>query len=775
MFCSSASRRAAGATVLLFVCATWISAPIPGQDGGEPLEKAFADSALVRRIEWPVRFVPRRPGGCRDIRPDQVQVWEDGAEIVPDTVQRTPLETIHVILMDASGSMTSRLDRARTAALQYVSRLPAEDRVMVASFNHNMVLHTPVTRDRDRVRQALEGVETGDYTAFNDALYYVIRYLSSRPERKVMILLTDGCDTASLSVHPFDEVIELAEQTDNLTVFPIGVDLPTSCQPLMVSIGGSRGPTLLLDRLAYRSGGQLFRTGESTEFSRIFRTIKRRVEQEGFLTYRPIPFGQGPKDRPELQNYRKRRVRVRSMAREVCRIESAGPQSRVESTDPDRLLGRLDLKDPLRPEFGRRLVFEDWWTEPGGDSDSHLLLEEDRIRGRAADILTERSKLYARVPYSELGAYRSLRNSVERLGLRDFELSVPPFDLLRARLTSPESLMLYLLENDSGPFSRPADPRSRKDRARRELRPAWIHGQTLLELREVFAQGLFAYSGYREFAESRLWDEYRKEMRRALDRSLLFQDRPEHELRLLREAIAEVEPQPRPYHLQRYLAEWLGDISARDLAVRFESWVANRLLADGSDGATTRRLTRLVDSRWRNLGRWFPPPTEIRIVTPLIPVFDREQDRIGFYRILLPRVGGQAPPDDLVPEAPLGLAFIRHLLERSDPAPALRERMQVDEIAYRYPSKDIRKRMIRGAKEQGLLREGLKWEKVPMVHLKLTGLDFTLLYDPAKRGRTRSIAPLCIDFGERDPDTPAGDPALMETVSALAPECSADL
>ena len=41
----------------------------------------------------------------------------------------------------------------------------------------------------------------------------------------MIVALTDGCDNVSLPTHPIRLVRRLAEQSDNLTVFPIGVNV----------------------------------------------------------------------------------------------------------------------------------------------------------------------------------------------------------------------------------------------------------------------------------------------------------------------------------------------------------------------------------------------------------------------------------------------------------------------------------------------------------------------------------------------------------------------
>ncbi len=151
----------------------------PRRADAPPLASTLEEEARVRRIRWPVRFVPQTPGGCDDLGPEEIEVREDGVPIRPEAVERTRLDTLHVVLIDASLSMRDRLGRAVRAAGDYVRELPAQDQVMLASFSDNLVLHAPPTRDRERLGRALERVEVRMGTAFNDALYYTVRYLQA--------------------------------------------------------------------------------------------------------------------------------------------------------------------------------------------------------------------------------------------------------------------------------------------------------------------------------------------------------------------------------------------------------------------------------------------------------------------------------------------------------------------------------------------------------------------------------------------------------------------
>lgn len=114
-----------------------------------------------------------------------------------------------ILLVDRSASMAarrsgasedeaSRFDRAKEAARRVLSALPAESRAMVAGFAAEASALTNFTRDRGRLRQAVEGIAQTDEPANLDRCFELVRALAGQvtegapdvPPR--VVLITDG-------------------------------------------------------------------------------------------------------------------------------------------------------------------------------------------------------------------------------------------------------------------------------------------------------------------------------------------------------------------------------------------------------------------------------------------------------------------------------------------------------------------------------------------------------------------------------------------------------
>jgi len=725
------------------------------------------EEAQVRRIQWPITLDPRVPGGCDVFSGKDIVVREDGIEVPVDGFEERRMPAIHAVVLDNSGSMSARLGAAKKAALAYLERLPEDEPAMLATFSDNLILNSPLTTDRDALFRAMERIEPRAYTALHDAIYYTVGYLAERSERKILVLITDGCDSVSSTQYTLDDVVQMAGEVPNLTVFPVGIDLRSSCGGLVLNPGAASGPVLPLQKLATNSGGRLYRTKQSIGLGMVFDEIIERLQSEGYVTYRPLVHGVGPKDR--AGQARRRRVRIESRRPKACRVTSAGPRMRLEPA--------ATRESPPIAESRAEIDYRDWWTEDKDDEPvGRLELHEHFMLGHGADLDRERSMLYSATAFYLGNRYVAEVDRKIRVTKRNFTVDVPPFDRIRTSLTNPESMLLYLLQQDEAPFVPFPDPRGRRDRARRVLGDRWVHGQTMLQIRNALGRGLFQYPGYRDFAYRRTQEAYRAEMREVLRSSSHVRRMSGEDRTQLEHLIAQQRPEPRTGQLEHYLAEWLGDIPAYDLVVGFEGWTANTVLDTEVPETTATFLLDLIDTKWERLSRWFPPPTQVRIVTPLVPAYDAERDLVGFWRILLPRVttGG---PRDAVPERPLGLTFVRDLTEVTGGRDAWPEGVRMRDLSYHWDNRKTRRRTVRAARKRELIPHDIHWRKIPMVRMTFgiddgDSLPCTVLWDPKPERPDSPTPAICVDLG--DPATrPSGDwvEELRDSILDIAPEC----
>ena len=171
------------------------------------------------------------------------------------------------------------------------------DRLGLILFGSRAYVQSPLSFDTATVQRFLLEAQigfAGKETAIGDAIGLAVKRLRERPaESRVLILLTDGQDTAS-SVEPL-EAARMAAQM-GIRIYTIGMGADELTMPgLFGSSFGSRtiNPSAELDEatlqeIAARTGGSYFRARNPAELSTIYAMLDELepVEQQTSV-YRP--------------------------------------------------------------------------------------------------------------------------------------------------------------------------------------------------------------------------------------------------------------------------------------------------------------------------------------------------------------------------------------------------------------------------------------------------------------------------------------------------------
>ena len=137
-------------------------------------------------------------------------------EGVPQTVSEVELEQIPlnlILVFDTSGSVVG--DRMRAlleAGKALLDGLRDQDRVALVSFSTRVRLLTPLTSNRQQIRDAFDTLEAHDATSLRDAAFAGLALRESDPGRTLLLIFSDGDDTSSWLTTP--KVIETAKRTD---------------------------------------------------------------------------------------------------------------------------------------------------------------------------------------------------------------------------------------------------------------------------------------------------------------------------------------------------------------------------------------------------------------------------------------------------------------------------------------------------------------------------------------------------------------------------------
>jgi len=599
------------------------------------------EAVTVGRVVWPVDLKPTRSDGCQGVAPANIRVREDGEDRRVTAVDPRRLPTIHAMLIDTSGSMMRWERWAREAAGEYVRGLPASDQVMLATFDESLILRAPLTFVKESFLEPLEPMEVRLYTALWDGLAGMLLYLEGRPERKILIVVTDGCDSLSLPIFTAKTVLAQAEAMESLTILPVVLGSHSQCRHGLRRFGaGPTAPRTVLESLARKTGGELYPLASLSRMEVSFREIRRRLDREGTIVYEDVPFGAGGDDAPDRHDAHRRRVRIQAQDLPGCRIRSAGP--------PTRLVAK---------------------TTPGQDQSappSRFRWEGGGLVGEIKDLVLIRGSLYDEQALDR-GRYLITIDRHAATAPRTVKAVVPPFPQAGKGAMGLGAFLLQAGEEASA-------------------LPDLVQGQAFLGIQGDLGLALLEAPGYGDWARNRI----RLQRERQADELLAEYGEEGTGSTAARVAVRRAfleRPLAAP-EVRSLLAEWLGDLRALDLATSVEAQAAGELLAcraaPAGLGACGEAVRHRLEVAWERLQEWFPPPTRVRIKVPLVPFYHRERDLFGFYRVLLPRpVEGGEPPADIIPALPAGFELLRWRLSREDGPGFLAGVSSVTRIAYR--------------------------------------------------------------------------------------------
>ena len=199
------------------------------------------------------------------------------------------------ILLDLSGSMSSKLDAARDSILKFIRASNSQDEFFVLGFKDRVGLIKDFTNSAEGIQSRLAVVQTSHRTALSDAIHDGLAKMEdARYPRKALLVVSDGGDNASK--HSESEVRTQAQRS-NVEIYSIGIFDPYAATP-----EERTGPQLLFD-VSEETGGRLFRVDDIADMGDIAEKISTELRNQYVIGYRP-------KDLTRDGKWRKVKVRV---------------------------------------------------------------------------------------------------------------------------------------------------------------------------------------------------------------------------------------------------------------------------------------------------------------------------------------------------------------------------------------------------------------------------------------------------------------------------------
>jgi Ca-activated chloride channel homolog len=236
---------------------------------------------------------------------DDFVVYEDNKEQeIASCYREGQMPLRLVFLFDTSTSIRSRFDFEQRAAAQFFRYLLRPgDKAAIFSVASDARLETPFTADINRLVNTLANLQPQGATALYNAISLAAKYLSKEDGRRVMVVLSDGTDTASGIT--LAQALKDAQKSDTVIygVHSTGVAPSLNVQDL--------AGEFVMKAMSEDTGGRAFfppiyedAKKETRDLDEIYKRIAAEVRAQYVLTYYS-------KNEARSKNYRAIRIEVK--------------------------------------------------------------------------------------------------------------------------------------------------------------------------------------------------------------------------------------------------------------------------------------------------------------------------------------------------------------------------------------------------------------------------------------------------------------------------------
>jgi VWFA-related protein len=252
------------------------AATLLAQSDEVPLFKA--DSRLV---VLHASVVDRKGKLLTDLPENAFKVYENGAEQNIKVFRREDVPVSIGMVIDNSGSMRDKRGKVERASLDLVKASNPQDEVFIVNFNDEAYLDVEFTNDMHLMEQGIARIDSRGGTALRDSISMSIDYLKEKgkKDKKVLLVITDGNDTASNDRDTLEKLVDKAQKSEVL-IFAVG--LLSEEEP-----HEAKRCKRVLNSLTIASGGLAYYPKELAEVDEIALRVAHEIRNQYIIAYTP--------------------------------------------------------------------------------------------------------------------------------------------------------------------------------------------------------------------------------------------------------------------------------------------------------------------------------------------------------------------------------------------------------------------------------------------------------------------------------------------------------
>ena len=250
-----------------------------------PWAKAAADDASdikvnVKLVNIFVTVTDEHGSPVGSLTKDNFQIFEDGhPQKISIFGKESELPLSIVLDIDTSLSTRKDLPLELGSARRFAHTIIRPvDALSLYDFSEVVSQDLPFTADLKTIDRGIDHVHTGAATALYDAVFLGAQALETRQGRKVLVVITDGGDTAS-QVN-YQGALRAAQQAEAIVYSIIDV-------PIEASAGRDTGGEHALIQLSEDTGGKYYYASSITQLDQAFRAISDELRTQYLLAYYP--------------------------------------------------------------------------------------------------------------------------------------------------------------------------------------------------------------------------------------------------------------------------------------------------------------------------------------------------------------------------------------------------------------------------------------------------------------------------------------------------------
>ena len=249
----------------------------PASNGGQKI-KVTTESVpvYVTVTDLEKRLVP-------DLVQEDFEILDNGEVQTVNVFSNQPVPITTTVMIDTSGSMTTALELVKDGAEQFLLRLLPHDKAQVGEFSDKIKFHPgSFIDDRDRLVYLLKNdLDFGYPTRLYDAVDESIERLEPMDGRKVVLVFTDGDDTASTKSN-LNKVMDRARAKD-VMVYAVGLVNTYFDGQKQTTSKPDRG----LKKLAEDTGGGYFELKRTADLGETFTRVAQELHSQYVLGFSP--------------------------------------------------------------------------------------------------------------------------------------------------------------------------------------------------------------------------------------------------------------------------------------------------------------------------------------------------------------------------------------------------------------------------------------------------------------------------------------------------------